>query len=177
MRRRWGGAYVRTDKRSRQDLQTVSILTHLKGLIAIDCTPESSRILPQCREEAPCIFQQLLTLSSRQLLRDSSKGWLYSSHSIAKCVVYLCAKFGALNPRIYETMSGGNCFPPLPQVQTRRFSIPLIFWLSISNLVTMFPRASGTIMNSSLHVPLYLYASWLRVMEQAQTETQSGKFH
>jgi hypothetical protein len=55
--------YVRTDKRPRQDKQTVSILT--KRLTAFDCTPERSRILQfWTSEEAPRISQQLLTLAS-----------------------------------------------------------------------------------------------------------------
>jgi hypothetical protein len=41
-----------------------------------------------------------------------------------------------------------------------RFSIPLIFLLS--NLVSMFPRASGTIMDNSLHVSSHSYASLSR---------------
>jgi hypothetical protein len=81
-----------------------------KRLIAFDCTPESSRILPfWTSEEAPCIFQQLLMLASQLMLRGSSKGLLCSSYSIVNHVAYLCAKFGAaLNPRISEIRSGGN---------------------------------------------------------------------
>ncbi len=118
---------------------------------------------------------KLLMLANWLMLRNSSKGLLCSSHSIVNSVVYLCTKFVALNPRIHEIRSSGNWFQPVPQVQTRRFSIPTIFWLS--NLGAMFPRASGTIMNSSLHVYSHSYASRIRVMEQAQTETQRGKFH
>jgi hypothetical protein len=124
-------------------------------------------------EEASYISQQCFTLASWLMLKGSSKGWLCSSHSIVNSVVYLCAKFGALNPRIHKG-SGGNWFWQVPQVQTGRFSIPMNFWLS--NLVTMIPRTSGTVMNSSLHVSSHLYASQLQVMEQAETEAQSGKF-
>ncbi len=133
-------AYIRTDKRPSQDWQTMSILT--KRFTAFDWTPESSRfLLFWTSEEAPCIF---------------------SSHLIVNLVVYLCAK--ALNPRINETRSGGNLFQPVPQVQsqlqTSRFSIPLIFLLS--NVVSMFPRASGTIMDNNLHVSSHSYASLSR---------------
>jgi hypothetical protein len=146
----------------------VSILTN--GLISFDCTPERSRILLfWTSEEAPCISQQLWTLASRLLLRGSSKGQLCSSHSIVNSVIYLCAKFQALIPRINKVRSGGNWFQPVPQVQTSRFSIPNIFWLS--NLAAMFPRASRTIMDNSLHVSFHYYSSRLGVMEQAQTET------
>jgi hypothetical protein len=95
-----------------------------------------------------CISQQLFTLAS--LLRGSFKGLLCSSHSIVNSAIYICAKFGALIPRINKVRSGGNWFQPVPQVQTSRFSIPMIFWLS--DLVAMFPRASRTIIDSSLHV-------------------------
>ena len=100
---------------------------------------------------------------------------VHCSHSIVDHAVYLCTKFEALNPGINEIRSGGNWFQPVPQVQTCKFSILTIFWLS--NLVTMFPRASGTIMNSNLHVSSHLYESHVLVMEWAQTETQNGKFH
>jgi hypothetical protein len=43
------------------------------------------------------------------------------------------------------------------QVQTPRFYVPTIFWLS--NLVAMFPRASGILMGSSLHAFSHSYAS------------------
>ena len=134
----------------------MSILT--KGLISFNCTPESSRILLfWTSEEAPCISQQLWTLASRLLLRGSSKGQLCSSHSIVNSVcyrvIYLCAKFQALIPRINKVRSGGNWFQPVPQVQTSRFSVPKIFWLS--NLAAMFPRASRTIMDNSLHVSFH----------------------
>jgi hypothetical protein len=93
----------------------LSILT--KRLIAFNCTPENSRILLfWTSEEASCIFQQLLGLASLLLLRCSHKGLLYSSHLIVDSVVYLCAKFGALNPRINEIRFGGNWFQPVPQV-------------------------------------------------------------
>jgi hypothetical protein len=95
-------------------------------------------------------LEQLLTLASWLLLRDSSKGQLHSSHLIVNSVVYQCAKFGALNPRINEIRSDKKWFQTVLQVQpeTQRFSIATISWLS--NLVTMFPRASGTIMNNNL---------------------------
>ncbi len=132
-------AYVRTDKCPSQDWQTVSILT--KRLVAFDCTLESSRILLfwslWTSEEAPCISQQLLILASLLMLRGSSEEQIYSSHLICNSVVYLCAKFGALNPRINKMNFGGNWFQTVPQVQTSRFSIQTIFWLS--DLVSMFP--------------------------------------
>ena len=83
----------------------------------------------------------VLALASLLLLRGLSKGRFYSSHLILNLIVYLCAKFGALNQRISEIRSGGNLLLPLPEVQTCRFSIPTIFRLS--GLVAMFPRASG----------------------------------
>ena len=152
----------------------MSILT--KRLVAFDCTPESSRILQfWTSEEAPWKSTMVLTLASLLLLRGLSKGRFYSSHLILNLIVYLCAKFGALNQRINEIRSGGNLSQPLPQCQTSRFSIPTILWLS--NLVAMFPRASGAIMDSNLHVSSHSYASRLRVMDRAETETQNGKFH
>jgi hypothetical protein len=75
----------------------VSIPT--KRLVAFDCTPESFRILQfWTSEETPCISQQLLTLASLLLHRTSSKRLFYSFHAIVYHVVYLCPKFGALNP-------------------------------------------------------------------------------
>ena len=117
----------------------------------------------------------VLALASLLLLRFPSQGRFYSSHLILNLIVYLFAKFGALNQRINEIRSGGNWLQPLPEVQTSRFSIPTIFGLS--DLVAIFPRASGTIMDSNLHVSSHLYASQLQVMDQAETETQNGKFH
>ena len=167
-------AYDRTDKHPCHDWQTVSILT--KRLVAFDCTPESSRILHfWTSEEAPWKSTMVLALASLLLLRCPSQGRFYCSHLILNLIVYLCAKFGALNQRINEIRSGGNLSQPLPQCQTSRFSIPTILWLS--NLVAMFPRASGAIMDSNLHVSSHSYASRLRVMDQAETETQNGKFH
>jgi hypothetical protein len=71
-------------------------------------------------------------------------------------LVYLCAKFGALNPRINEIRSGENWLSPPFQVLTPRFSVPTIFW--VSDLVAMFSRASGTIMDNNLHLSSHLYA-------------------
>jgi hypothetical protein len=62
--------------------------------------------------------------------------------------------------------------PTLLQVQTPRYYIPTIFWLS--NLDTVYSRAAGTIMDSSLHVYSHFNANWLQVMEQGWTETQEG---
>ena len=127
----------------------MSILT--KRLVAFDCTPESSRILHfWTSEEAPWKSTMVLALASLLLLRCPSQGLFYSSHLILNLIVYLCAKFGALNQRINEIRSGGNLSQPLPQCQTSRFSIPTIFGLS--DLVAMFPTASGGIMDSNLHV-------------------------
>jgi hypothetical protein len=109
----------------------------------------------------------ILALASLLLLRGLSQGLFYSSHLILNLIVYLCAKFGALNQRINEIRSGGNLLQPLPQCQTSRFSIPTILWLS--NLVAMFPRASGAIMDSNLHVSSHSYASRLWVMDQAES--------
>ena len=129
-----------------------------KGLVAFDCSPESSRIYRFWRsEEAQCVLERVLSFASRRLLTGPSDWLLYSSHLIGNLVVYLCAKFGALNPRINENRSCENGSQPLPQVRTPRFSIPPIFWLS--DLVAMFPRASGTIMDNSLHVSSHSYAS------------------
>jgi hypothetical protein len=127
----------------------VSILT--KRLVDFNCTPESSMILLfWSPKEAQCIFQLLLRLVSQLLLKGSSKGLFCYSHSIHNLVVYLCAKFGALNPGIKEIRSGGSRAQPVPQVPTCRFTIPTIFWLS--RLVAIYPRASGTIMDSSIYV-------------------------
>jgi hypothetical protein len=81
----------------------------------------------------------------------------------------------SLEPSIKGSMKLGLLFQPVPQEQTSRFLIPLIFLLS--NIVSMFPRASMTIMDSSLHISSHSFANLHQVMEQAQTETQSGKFH
>ena len=126
-------------------------------------------------EEAQCSGGPLWMVASRLLPRDSSDWWFYSSRLITNLPVYQYAKSGAPNPRINWIRSDKICFPPLLQVLTPRFYVPTIFWLS--NLVAMFPRASGILMGSSLHAFSHSYASWLRVMEQAQTETQNGKFH
>jgi hypothetical protein len=83
--------------------------------------------------------------------RGSSKGLFYSSDSILNLVLYLCAKFGALDPRINEIRSRKDRSRLIPEVCTRRFSIPTIFGLS--DLVSIFTtRASETIMDSSLHI-------------------------
>jgi hypothetical protein len=114
-----------------------------------------------------CIFQLIWTCVSCLLLRGLSKGrihWHYS-HLIVNLVVYLCPKFGGLNPRINEIRSGKvdscteNWLQPLPEEETSRFSIPMIFGLS--DLVAVFAKASGTIMDSSLYVSSYLYSSHL----------------
>jgi hypothetical protein len=96
------------------------------------------------------------------MLRASSKLLLCSSYAILNSVVYLCAKFGALNQRINEIRSSGkvgNLVQPVPLVQISRFSIQTIFWLS--DLVAIFLRASGTIIDSSLYVSSHLHASQL----------------
>ena len=146
------------------------------GLVEFDCTPESSRISCFLRsEEAQCALKPVLNFASWLLLRDSSDGLLYSSHLIGNLVVYLCAKFEALNPRINEIRSCENGWQTLPEVLTPWFSIPPIFWLS--DLVVMFPRASGTIMDNSLHVSSHSFTSWPREIKQPQPHPWNGKFH
>jgi hypothetical protein len=105
-----------------------------------------------------------LVVSTHQ--EGQSTMWIYNLFSIttetqmckALSPVYQCSKLGALNPRINKIKSDKIWFLFL-QVQTPRFYIPTIFWLS--NLVTMYPRASGTIMDSSLHVSSHSYACQL----------------
>jgi hypothetical protein len=126
-------------------------------------------------EKATCIFQQLLTLSSRLLLKGSSKGKFYSSHFIVNHGVCLCANLRDLNPRINEIGSGGNLFKPVPQPGRYRIyrlaqctriyqnlysieSIPTIFWLFNPVTVVMSPR-TWSIVDSTLHVSSHLYAS------------------
>jgi hypothetical protein len=58
------------------------------------------------------------TLASQLLLRGSSNRQFYSSRLIVNLVVYLYAKFGALNPRMNKIRSGGNWSQPVSQVQT-----------------------------------------------------------
>jgi hypothetical protein len=99
-------------------------------------------------------------VSSRLLLTGRSKRRFYSSHSIVNLVVYLCAKFGALNPRINNIRSIKNWWRQVPEVWNRIFSIPTIFWLSV--LVSMRLMALRTIMDSILHSSSHLYASRLR---------------
>ena len=94
-------------------------------------------------------------VASRLLLTSPSK----SSQSIVNLVVYLCAKFGALNPRMNDIRSRKNRSRPVPEVWNRIFSIPTIFW--ISALVAMCLMALRTIMDSILHVSSHSYASRL----------------
>ncbi len=66
--------------------------------------------------------------------------------------------FGALKPRINEINSHKNQLLLVPErqnllIQTCRFSIPTIFWLS--NLVAI-SRASGTITDRTLHISFHL---------------------
>ncbi len=126
--------------------------------------PESSRNL-NCSwsEEAQCSWGPILSTTSCPVPRDCSDWWFYSVHWIANLPVYQCTKFGALNPRINKTRSDIIWFLPLHQVQTPRFYILVIFWLS--NLAKMYPRASGTIMDCSLYVSSHLNASILQAME------------
>jgi hypothetical protein len=65
--------------------------------------------------------------------------------------------FGVLKPRINEINSHKNQLLLVPErqnllIQTCRFSIPTIFWLS--NLVEI-SRASGTIMDRTLHISFH----------------------
>ena len=60
--------------------------------------------------------------------------------------------------RINKTRSSENRSGWLPQVQYPIFSILSIIWLS--DPFPMFPRASRTIMDNSLHVSSAFYASW-----------------
>ena len=148
----------------------------LSTLTAFDSTLESSRILQfWTSEEAQCAFERLWTVASRLLLRGPSNRRFFSSHPIVDLVVYLSAKFGALNPRINEIRSGANSLQPVSQVQKLRFTIPPISWLS--DLVAMFPRASGTIVDNILHASSHSSASCLRGIRRPQTHTQNGKFH
>jgi hypothetical protein len=65
--------------------------------------------------------------------------------------------FGALKPRINQIKSHKNQFLLVPErqnllIQTCRFSIPTIFWLS--NLVAI-SRASGTITDRTLYISFH----------------------
>ena len=71
-------------------------------------------------------------------------------NQVCNHLLYLSAKFGALNQRIKEIRSSENQWWPLPQIVTLRFVKQLTLWLS--DLAAMLPRASGTIMDNSLHV-------------------------
>ena len=145
-------------------------------LVAFDCTPETSRILRfWASEEAKCGFERIWTVASRLLLRGRSNRRFFPSHLIVNLIVYLCAKFGALNPRNDEIRSGENRSQPHPQVLTPRYSIPLIFRLS--DLVAMFPRASKTIMDNNLHVSSHSYASRPREIKRPRNHTSGGNFH
>ena len=98
-------------------------------------------------------------VASRLLLTGPSKRRFYSSHSFVNLVVYLCAKFGSLNPRMNNIRSRKNRSRQVPEVWNRIFSIPTIFWLSA--LVAMCPMALRTIMDRILHVSSHSYASRL----------------
>jgi hypothetical protein len=95
---------------------------HQVVVFTFNSTPESSdscsfasgHVNLSCRRNQ-CIFQQIWTLASRLLLRGSSKGRFYSSHSIVNLLIYLFAKFGALNPRMNEIRSSGNRSRPVPK--------------------------------------------------------------
>jgi hypothetical protein len=81
------------------------------------------------------------------------------SHSIANLPLYQCVKLGALNPRINEIMSDKFWFIPLLQVQTPRFFIPVIFW--ISKLVAIFlghqgPSWTAIYMSPLTHIKINL---------------------
>jgi hypothetical protein len=87
------------------------------------------------------------------------------------------AIFGALNPRINTTRSGGNWLQPVPQVKTSSFSIPSIFWLS--NLVSIFYRASGLLCTAVLWTAIYMsplthmqvyFESWTKLKLRLKVE-------
>jgi hypothetical protein len=86
-------------------------------------------------------------------LRCPSKGLYFPSPSIANLIVYLCVQ--SLEPSILDNVRINEiCSQTIGHdhflMCTHRFSIPTIFWRS--DLVEMFSRASGTNMNSNLHV-------------------------
>ena len=172
-----GGSFGRLPKDWKSSAKVLTnALKPSNGLVAFDWTPESSRILQfWTSEEAQCVLERIQTMASRLLLRSPSDWRFYTSYSIVNLVVYLCAKFGALNPRINEIRSGENRSHPPPRERTPRFFVLPILWLS--DLVVMFPKASGTIMDKNLHSSSHLCASQHRDMLQPQTQTSDGKFH
>ena len=109
------------------------------------------------------------------LLSRASERLFCSSHQLVNLVVYLSAKFGALNQRINEIRSCENLWWPLPQVLTLKFALTLILWLF--NLAEMFPRVSRTIRDNSLHASSLLYASCPQEIKQPQPHAGNGKFH
>ena len=140
------------------------------GLVAFDSVPENSRILDfGTSEEAQCVLELVLNFACWLLHRCPSDWRQYSSRLIVNLVVYLCAKFGALNPRINEIRYCEIVLHPPPEVLSPRFSLPPI--LSLSDLAPMFPRVSGTIMDNSLHVSSQLYASRPREIKRPQDHT------
>ena len=91
----------------------------------------------------------IVPLSGKFLLLISLLTWLSTSKQILEYSIKGSTKQGQS-----ENRSGW-----LPQVHYPRFSILPIIWMSV--LFPMFPRASRTIMDNSLHVSLALYASWV----------------
>ena len=101
-------------------------------------------------------------------------GRISSSDLFINLLVYLCAKFGALNRRIDDTRSIENGPSLLSKVQPPRFSVLPISWLS--DLSPMLNRASRTIMDISRHASSVGQASWPSTIKQPQNHTLE-KFH
>jgi hypothetical protein len=127
-RRLWAGS-LSQDWQMQVVKTNVSILT--KRLVAFSCTPESWQFGHLKRHHAFSINFWLLQAIYCSKVSDH---WQFCCfHSIVNSVFYLCAKFGALDPRINEIRYGGNRFQLVLQVQTCTLTVPSIFWLS--NLV------------------------------------------
>ena len=123
-------------------------------------------------EEAQCIQGAILNSTSWLLCSSGSTltgGRISSSHQFVSLLVYLFAKFGALNRRINEIRSSKNRSGLLSQVQPPRFSFLPIIWLS--DLSPMLSRASRTIMDISPHASSVVFASWPRAIKRPHHHT------
>ena len=133
---------------------------------------------PICRWEAQC------SLGARVELRKPAPAQLsllqasfFFSHKLAcwpGCLPVCKVWSTQSKPGINKTRSGENRSVRLPQVQYPRFSILPIIWLS--GLFSMFPRASRTMMDNSLHLSSTLYASWLLEFMRPQNCSLDRKF-
>jgi hypothetical protein len=117
----------------------------------------------------PVYFELQLIKSNQNTdnIQQSSRILLSWTFEVAPCIssVFLCLH-ASYSDCSKISLKGASFFPIQLLVVLStfcRFSIPRTFWLC--NLVAMFSRASGTIVDSSSHVCSHLYASRLQVME------------